>query len=184
MIIGVVGKSGAGKNVVAKYLEDKGFKHYDFDVIAHDGLEANKFKIASVFGKDVIKRGKVDRKRLGDIVFNAPCKLKLLESILWKWIDEKVEEEYDGEDAVMNAALLYTSSMYEKCDVVFWVYAPVWVRIKRLLKRDDRTFKQIVKRLQNQKHIYKSKYPKSITLWNTDKDKLYKRIDKILNKVV
>lgn len=179
MIIGVVGKSGAGKNKVAEYLESIGFNHYDFDKYAHRALNANSLKIAAVFGKELVHHGRVNRKALGDVVFSNPKKLKALEKILWKWINIEVGKDLKGY-AVLNAALLHISPLVDKCDLIFWVQAPYLTRVKRLLKRDDRNIIQIIKRLNNQKHIYKGQYKGAITLRNTNEKRLYKKIDNIL----
>lgn len=180
MIIGVVGKSGAGKNKVASYLESKGFNQYDFDKYAHFGLEANKLKLQALFGRSVVDpNGKINRRKLGNIVFSSPIKLRQLERVIWPWIDEEISETIQG-DAVLNAALLHTSKLVDKCDLVFYVYTPIWIRVRRLIKRDNRSILEILKRLNNQKEINRWQYKKPIIIWNIKEEKLYKQIDKAL----
>ena len=55
----------------------------DADSIAHEQLEICKREIVEAFGEQILdETGKIDRKKLGDTVFNEPKKLKNLEQIL------------------------------------------------------------------------------------------------------
>ncbi|MBN2651480.1 MAG: dephospho-CoA kinase, partial [Spirochaetales bacterium] len=92
MVIGIVGKSGAGKNFVANYFEEQGFVHVDLDLLGHRGLILAGGKIREVFGEQVIAAdGQVDRKALGSIVFVDEEKLRLLESIVFPEIKRLLE---------------------------------------------------------------------------------------------
>ncbi|NLZ72857.1 MAG: dephospho-CoA kinase, partial [Bacteroidales bacterium] len=65
MVIGLVGKTCSGKNMVASYFEEKGFFIIDVDVLGHIALEENHQLLVETFGFSIEKDGKIDRKQLG-----------------------------------------------------------------------------------------------------------------------
>ena len=74
MIIGITGKSGSGKSTLArKIMEIKNNSIYlEMDKVGHNALTNPKVieEVIKTFGKEVIKDDKVDRKKLGEIVFD------------------------------------------------------------------------------------------------------------------
>ncbi|MDD2890747.1 MAG: dephospho-CoA kinase, partial [bacterium] len=82
MIIGVTGDIGTGKSTVAKFLKEfsRG-EIINVDKLGWEILEKKKTKLIDTFGEKIITRGKIDRKKLGKIVFNDKNKLQLLNSI-------------------------------------------------------------------------------------------------------
>lgn len=143
MIIGLTGKSCAGKDAVAALLDKKRFEVIDVDKLGHDALAMNKDKLVEAFGDGIIAQdGSVDRKVLGPLVFSDPDKLGTLNSITHPWMhDEAIrraeEAEREGKDAVINAALLESMGFVESCDRIILVVAEYETRLKRALQRDS-----------------------------------------------
>lgn len=143
MIIGLTGKSCAGKDAVAALLDKKRFEVIDVDKLGHDALAMNKDKLVEAFGDGIIAQdGSVDRKVLGPLVFSDPDKLEALNSITHPWMhDEAIrraeEAEREGKDAVINAALLESMGFVESCDRIILVVAEYETRLKRALQRDS-----------------------------------------------
>ena len=143
MIIGLTGKSCAGKDAVAALLDKKRFEVIDVDKLGHDALAMNKDKLVEAFGDGIIAQdGSVDRKVLGPLVFSNPDKLEALNSITHPWMhDEAIrraeEAEREGKDAVINAALLESMGFVESCDRIILVVAEYETRLKRALQRDS-----------------------------------------------
>lgn len=143
MIIGLTGKSCAGKDAVAALLDKKRFEVIDVDKLGHDALAMNKDKLVEAFGDGIIAQdGSVDRKVLGPLVFSNPDKLEALNSITHPWMhDEAIrraeEAEREGKDAVINAALLESMGFIESCDRIILVVAGYETRLKRALQRDS-----------------------------------------------
>ncbi len=173
MVIGVTGKTGAGKNVAASHLEKLGFKHYDLDLIAHKIINEQRDKIVQCFGSSICGSNYhlIDRSKLGKIVFSNPAKLKVLEGIIHPKIDEYVFKEMGKDlnserDVVINAALLYKSKLHYECETILFIDASPIRRFFRLLKRDDRGVLNIIKRMRNQSDIKSSNYISVIKLNN------------------
>lgn len=155
-VLGLTGKSGAGKNLAAAFLEKSGWIHFDTDKEAHRVLNGACKEAAQLFGREILtESGKVDRARLGEIVFSSPEKMKQLESLLYPHIEESIirtVRENPGEKFVINGANLTGSEpLCSLCDAVLVVRAPFWVRLWRSARRDRRPLFSLLKRFHYQK---------------------------------
>jgi dephospho-CoA kinase len=162
MIIGLAGKSCSGKNQVAEILKQKGFHCIDMDLMAHDLLEAMKLTLSSAFGPSILDfEGRVDRKKLGNIVFSDSLLLKKLEDLLYPELHNELtrylKEVEPGIPTVLNAAALQKGEFWRRCDIVIWVKAPLFLRLFRAYKRDKRSLLHLIKRFRAQKQL-KSQY--------------------------
>ncbi|CAG2163462.1 unnamed protein product [Oppiella nova] len=84
-IVGLTGGIASGKSTVSKMLTEMGVDVIDADVVARDvvrpGMKALKL-IRKHFGADVIlESGEMDRKRVGEIIFNDHSKRQLLNNL-------------------------------------------------------------------------------------------------------
>ena len=155
-VLGLTGKSGAGKNLAAAFLEKSGWIHFDTDKEAHRVLDGACKEAAQLFGREILtESGKVDRARLGRIVFSSPEKMKQLESLLYPHIEESIicaVRANPGEKFVINGANLTGSEpLCSLCDAVLVVRAPFWLRLWRSARRDRRPLFSLLKRFHYQK---------------------------------
>ncbi|MEM4267247.1 MAG: dephospho-CoA kinase [Candidatus Woesearchaeota archaeon] len=95
MILVITGHVGAGKTTAAGFLKELGWRLISVDELAHNILEEPlvKEQLKKHFGPSIIdKKNMVDRKRLGDIVFNDQEKLKMLNSFVHPLLIKSIEE--------------------------------------------------------------------------------------------
>ena len=133
MIIGLVGKSCSGKNVVGDLLEKNGILVWDLDKMCHDGLEENAEAVTKVFGS-------TSRKEIGKIVFSDPAKRAELEAILYPYLERKIlawKDSNPGKVLVINGALLYRAGFHRLCDAIIYVDASYDIRLSRARERDN-----------------------------------------------
>lgn len=161
MLIGLTGGIASGKSLVSSYLKKLGAKVIDLDEIAREvvgpGLPAWK-EIVEAFGKEVLtNEGVIDRKKLGNIVFNDHELLKKLNSITHPRIMkearrriEKIRQKEADIMIVVDAALLIESGYYKDMDKTILVYADEDIQIERLKKRDGISEGDALKRLKVQ----------------------------------
>jgi len=154
MILGVSGKACSGKNAVADFLEEKGFKSVDMDLLAHKALKEKSLKVAEQFGNDILDdNGNINRPSLGKIVFRNKKKLKELERIIHPavfFMVRQIISEKKGENLILNTGLLGRTGMDLLCDMVLWVEAPFMLRIKRARTRDKKKLSYIISRIYSQ----------------------------------
>lgn len=150
-IIGLSGGIASGKNFVADVFAKNGAAIFDADKEVHMLLESDTATISEIKKKfpKSFAAGKIDRKLLGEIVFNDQNKLRVLEKIL----HEKVRQNYQKflakakkekhKLAVLNIPLLHETDSY-KCDKIVAIIASESLRKKRFLararKKDPRNF--------------------------------------------
>lgn len=139
-IIGILGGIASGKSAVAAEFAKLGCKVIDADKIAHKFLEkkAVRGKIVGLFGQSILNSaGKIDRKKLADIVFADADKLLSLNSIVHPLVLARVEqliERYNrqnqGRAIVLDMPLLVEVGWVKRCDRL------VFVDCRRQLRTD------------------------------------------------
>ena len=127
-IISVTGTIGAGKSYITeKFVElgkSKNIEVHDIDLdkISHDilsTLQEPKYielrkNIIDTFGEDVGNlEGTINRKVLGEIVFNDSAKLQILDELMQGPIEERMRREMYGKKGLIliNAALLLEKNL-------------------------------------------------------------------------
>lgn len=158
MVIGVAGKFSAGKNQVVRFISEKiDADILDVDALGHEALEERKDVLKERFGTEIIgPNGRVDRKRLGNIVFQDEEKMLALERIVHPLMREKVKDYIDlqpKQAVIINAALLFYMGLNRFCDTVIWVRAPLVKRIRRAKRRDGLSLRETLSRFRAQKKL-------------------------------
>lgn len=155
---GLTSSIACGKSTVLKQIQQLGVPTFDIDKAVHtlwatdtELLEKTRQLFGpGVFGED----GKIDRKKLGEIAFSDPEKLKTLES----WIHPKVrqmmfrffEDNAQAKLAVAEIPLLFESKMENLFDLIVVVKASLDQQIQRLMSRNSLTREQALARIQKQ----------------------------------
>jgi dephospho-CoA kinase len=95
LVIGLVGGIGSGKSTAAAILAELGAELINADVVGHEVYEPDKpgfDAIVTEFGTGVVGvDGRIDRKRLGEIVFADAAKLARLNAIVHPLIRAEIE---------------------------------------------------------------------------------------------
>lgn len=166
MLLGITGKYCAGKSTISTILQDKGFTHIDVDKLGHQALEICKEEIVDTFGLEIINaEGKIDRRKLGNIVFQSQDKLRQLEAMTHPWILQELKRiitQSPEKDFLIDAIILYHANINMLCDAIIIVHSNVLVRIYRAIKRDKLPLSQILHRIKSQTHIPDKKFIKKI----------------------
>lgn len=147
-VIGLCGGSGSGKGCVSEILSRYGFAVFDTDKIYHDQLDSSaelNAELVLAFGEGVLSDGKIDRKKLGGIVFadKSGESLKRLNAITHAHILSEVRRGIDRARregiscAVVDAPLLFESGFDKECDVTLAVVSDREKRISRIILRDS-----------------------------------------------
>ena len=143
-IIGILGGVGSGKSTVAAEFAKLGCKVIDADKIAHELLESEavKEKIVASFGKAILdSAGKINRKKLGDVVFADADKLSLLNNIIHPLVLERAEQlikqinrQNQIKAIVLDMPLLAEVGWDRRCDKIIFVDCKRQLRINRAKK--------------------------------------------------
>jgi dephospho-CoA kinase len=156
-IFGLTGMYCAGKNHAARLLEARGVPVLDVDKLGRRALELERDAVAARFGSSVLgPDGRVDRGRLGSLVFGNPGELAALEGIVHP-VANRLTVEWiagrEGRPCVINAALLHKSAAFDRLDAIILVKAPVLTRLLRARNRDHLPWVELVKRFASQREF-------------------------------
>ena len=139
IVIGLTGGIASGKSAAAEMLKSAGANIIDADEISKkisgevDRLLCEKFPSA-VLG------GKIDRRRLREIVFASDGERKKLESVLHPLIKREAERQINESEAkitVLVVPLLFEAGFNSLADVTVTVSCRESERIRRLKARDN-----------------------------------------------
>lgn len=160
LFIGLTGGLATGKSTVAAMFARRGARVIDADEIVHGLLEpgGSCFKIVvKTFGKQILHRGRIDRKRLACIVFKNIRKLRQLERILHPKAGEVIRKEIKGyrkskkkEVIILDAPLLFEAGLDREVDYTIVVKAGRKEQLKRVIKRSALTKTEAFERLKAQ----------------------------------
>ena len=144
-IIGLTGGTGTGKTTALEVLRGMGALCLDCDEVYHELTETSaelrealQRRFGSVYGAD----GKLDRKKLGAVVFSDAAALSELNAITHGFVDEEIKRRLrdfamtGGTLAVIDAVALFESGADGLCTETFGVIAPRELREARIMARE------------------------------------------------
>jgi len=158
-VLGLTGGIGSGKSTVGRMISDLGVPVLDADVLAREVVEPGQPALAEVaasWPQAIGPDGKVDRKRLGDIVFADPTQRLRLEAITHPRIqalaDERLAELAAKGHALAfyEASLLVESGRYNDFDGLVVVTAAPETQLERLVARGGLTEEEAQARIDAQ----------------------------------
>lgn len=159
-IYGLTGGTGSGKTAAAKRFEQRGIRVLDADKTGHDLLEPGGGayrQVVEQFGPDILADGRIDRAKLGQLVFADEAAREKLNAIvhplIFQVISRRCAELYrEGHRAVIiDAALLGENGKREKwLDGLILITAPRDVRAARLVADRRITPEQAQQRIDAQ----------------------------------
>jgi dephospho-CoA kinase len=158
ILIGLTGGIGSGKTTVAEILIEKGFSVIDADKIGKEIMDEPETasEVINCFGEDIVDlNGKIDRRKLRNIVFADESLLKELNKIFHEKIRARINTDIanlkkDGKSVFfLDAPLLIENKLDKMVDEVWIVSCSIESQIERVMKRDGSNRKeaeQIIKR--------------------------------------
>ncbi len=152
MLIGLMGKSGSGKTEISLLFKEKcsRISVLDVDKIGHNAYQDTNVRanVIKHFGRSVInKEGKVDRKKIADIVFSDKAMMQKLYEITYGYMEKRIDEYISQNEIVLlDYALLPLTKYYDMCDVKILVTSEYSVRLNRAIKRDKISPEKYIKR--------------------------------------
>ncbi len=185
-IIGLTGGIGSGKTTVAHFFNEQGVPVYIADTAAKKIMTQEDVihKVVTVFGKEIIDDGQINRKKLADIVFENPEKLKQLNKIIHPAVsldfENWVKKHHQSAFVIKEAAILFESGSYVYCDKIITVTAPLEVRIQRVMQRDNLSRDDVLSRMAMQWDDSDKIAKSDFVIENIDFKETKKQISKIL----
>lgn len=139
---GLTGNIGSGKSTVAKFLaEFPDVAVYDGDTMAKEIMSKmeNGKRIKEILETEVFADGKLNFKRMGEIVFNDKAKLRELEQFVHPLVFQEFKDRARKALAMINifeAAIIYESGRQWEFDAMIVVHCDPEVAVERAIERD------------------------------------------------
>ncbi len=141
MILGITGGTGCGKTTALQVFAELGGLVLDCDEIYHTLLKQDQALVAAIADRfpGTVTDGRLDRKKLGSIVFSDPAALQELNRITHSAVKQEVLNQIQGKTCpiAIDAIALFEGGLAELCDVTVAVTAPEQSRVRRLMQREE-----------------------------------------------
>ncbi|MBR4178782.1 MAG: dephospho-CoA kinase [Bacilli bacterium] len=116
--------------------------HVDVDKIGHKALldEDVKKELINSFGKEILSDEVIDRKKLGDLVFNSRSEMKKLSDITWRYMEKEIDsiiENNKDKVIILDWILLPLTKYFKMCRYRILLDVDYELRKSRVLLRDN-----------------------------------------------
>ena len=199
-VVGLTGGIATGKTTVSALLKKAGAVIIDADRIARKMVKKGQpayREIVQNFGETILlPDGEINRRVLGDIIFNDPQKKQLLNRIVHPHVRKEqnrqlkhIQEKDPDAIVILDIPLLIETQTHRDLSEVIVVYAPEHIQIKRLMQRDGISKADALARVRSQMPIEEKKDKATIVIDNsgtrentrTQTLKIFQRLKEKLN---
>ncbi|MEG0180629.1 MAG: dephospho-CoA kinase [Peptostreptococcaceae bacterium] len=159
LVIGLTGNIGCGKSSLSEILKQNSLDIIDADIISRDIMNNKEIlkEVFEVFGNRIKNvDGSLNRKKLGSIVFSDDNKLIKLNNITHPAIKKEIKKRIKDIEisnrniVVVDAALLIEGKFLDLVDKLIVVTCDEKIQINRIIKRDNTTRVEALKRINSQ----------------------------------
>ncbi|WP_373073561.1 dephospho-CoA kinase [Sulfurimonas sp.] len=186
--IALTGGIATGKSTVASLLALNGMRVIDADTISHQILDDSKEWVADTFGEEYINSKKVDRAKLGTLVFSNAEAKKKLEDYLHPKIRQEIAKQSEKQDKfnfpyLIDIPLFFENNSYDIEDSVV-VYTPADIQLERFMKRNGYSLDESQKRIASQMPIDEKKAKATWVIDNSkDLKHLQEEVEAFVQKI-
>ena len=154
-LVGLTGGIACGKSNLTNALKRNGVPVVDADAISRSLTAENGAALPllrDAFGNEIFDGERLNRRRLGQLVFADAEKREALNTLLHPMIFARMREEIDSRPGivVMDVPLLYECGLDKGCAEVWCAYVPQKEQIARLRLRDGITRQAALQKIHAQ----------------------------------
>ncbi len=168
IVAGLTGGIATGKSTVAAFFRVAGAIIIDADAIAYAVVRRGHpawQDIVDHFGrKALLPDGELDRKYIGEIIFNDSSQKRILNDIVHPYVFQEMESRQEeiaqltpNAVVILDVPLLIETGVDREMAQVIVVYAPEQLQIQRLIKRDKLSETEAITRIRAQMPIEEKK---------------------------
>ena len=155
--IALTGGIATGKSTVASLLMLNGMRIIDADTISHEILDASSAWVRENFGEEFVNGSKVNRTKLGTLIFSDKEAKKKLEDFLHPKIRAEIEQRSIKQDSfkfpyLIDIPLFFENGGYDIKESVV-VYVPKELQLERFMKRNGYSSEESLRRIESQMNI-------------------------------
>lgn len=191
-LIGLTGGIATGKTTVSDYLAEKyHLPVLDADLYAREAVAVGSPILQNILARygDRVKAAdnSLDRKALGDIVFNNPVEKRWLESQIHPFVRDRFSQELEqiaSDTVVMSIPLLFEANLTDTVTEIWVVSCDRSLQIQRLQQRNNLTRAQAEARIDSQLPLAEKIALADTALQNNNNlQGLYEQVDRAIFRV-
>ncbi len=190
-LIGLTGGIATGKTTVSNYLANTyNIPIFDADIYAREAVEPGSpilDRIVERYGKNILTSdGKLDRKQLGNIIFNQPNERHWLEQQIHPYVRDRFQKAINelplNATAVLAIPLLFEAKITYLVTEIWVVFAEKKQQLDRLINRDGLTLEQAEARINSQMSLEEKCQMADVVLDNSSSlENLLQQVDNIMS---
>lgn len=160
IVVGLTGSFASGKTTVAKMFVKRGARFLSADDLVHRLLRvrgACRQKVIRVFGKGILSRGNINRRKLAAIVFSDPLARRTLERIIHPAVIREIKEHVKKISRsrrttvyIIEVPLLFETGLERNFDFTMTVVATRSQQIRRAQRARHLSRQEITHRIKAQ----------------------------------
>lgn len=184
--IGITGGIGAGKSLVAEIIKAMGYPVYNSDERAKELTESNpkiKEGLIHLFGEEIYQNDTLNKFALAQAIFSDDSLRDKVNTL----IHPIVREDFNlwtlaqNTELVFNeSAILFETGSFKNFDAIILVHAPKELRIKRIMKRDNSSENEVLKRMDSQFSDEKKYQLTEFRIVNDEQTPLLTQVEQII----
>ena len=152
--VAITGGIGSGKTLASEFARELGYAVFSCDALYKEVILSSEYiaKVQALF-PEAVQNGRVDRKKLSDIVFNDAVKLQQLNNISHPLIMELLLQRMDmanGRIIFAEVPLLLEGGFEKLFHRVIYIYRSDTARVNAVMARDGCTLDEVKKRMNCQ----------------------------------
>lgn len=193
LVIGLTGGIATGKSTADQYFKQQGLPVIDADAIAHNIMDKGKpawQKVIDTFGKEYLNDDQtINRKKLGELVFNNKAALEKLNEITHPLIHEDILKQIkkyskNNKIVIVDVPLLFETNMEKMYDQTIVITLPEDLQIQRLMQRNSLSKKAALNRIHSQMSLKEKEAKATYVVANTGTiSELENKLDKLLLRI-
>jgi len=185
----LTGGIATGKSTVSNIFQSYGVEIIDADKIGHYILDLYAKEINNLFEMNVIENNKINRKKLGEIIFSNISEREKLNNFIHpkikkEIINQAIELEKKKSLYLLDIPLYYETNNYNEFNRVIVVYTTQEKQLSQLMNRNGFSKEEATKRINSQLNIEEKKNKGTYVIENIkDLDNLNKECQVIFNEI-
>jgi dephospho-CoA kinase len=188
--LGITGGIGSGKTVVSRLLEMMGVPVYLSDTESKRLTATDphiRRELIALLGEEVYSDGELNKPLLAGYLFSDPEHARKINGIIHPSVAadfrQWAEKHKDAPLIAMESAILIEAGFADEVDHIVMVYAPIDVRIERVLKRDASSKEAIATRIRSQMSDEEKRIKAHYTILNDGTQAIIPQVEDLLNTI-
>ena len=188
--IGLTGGIGSGKSFIANILEHMGFPVYYSDLRSKELTKSNpsiKTGLISFFGEEVYSDDELNAQLVATKIFQNEEIRQMVNGLIHPIVRKDFEDWVTNQKSTLvfnEAAILFETGSYKNFDANILICAPLELKIKRVMKRENCSREEVLVRMSKQWSDDKKSKLADYTILNDNQFPILIRLEEIINNIL